>query len=121
MKRLVLAAAAVAAVIAPTAALADGPRRGDYYGYDRGYYDDGYYGERYYGDRYEDRRYERGYGREWRRGDYLPARLRGEWVNWRRHGLRPPADRNNAWFRVGDQFVMANIDNGLVAMTVWRR
>lgn len=125
MKRLLLAVAAVASVAAPGVALADHDRP-----YDGRYYGAPYYGEPYYGDRPHDPygrydrdydRYERGYARVWRRGDHLPARLRGDWVNWRRHGLRPPADRNNAWFRVGDQLVMANVYNGLVAVAVWRR
>ncbi|NEX94673.1 RcnB family protein [Caulobacter sp. 17J65-9] len=123
MKRLLLAVAAVTAIAAPGMALADGYRgNGGYYD---GRYDGGRYDERDYGGRYErgDRygRNDYAYAREWRRGERLPPRFRDEWVNWRRAGLRPPVDRNHAWFRVGGQYVMANVDNGLIAVTIWRR
>jgi Ni/Co efflux regulator RcnB len=74
------------------------------------------YNNRYY--RSEDR-----YGRYWQRGDYLPQSVLRDnrLYEWRRFDLTPPADQNNAWFLVGDQYVMANIYNGLVAMTVPRR
>ncbi|MBC6981853.1 RcnB family protein [Caulobacter sp. 17J80-11] len=127
MKRLLLAVAAVTAIAAPGMALADSYRGdGGYYDgrYDGGRYDGGRYDERDYGGRYDRGdygRYERAYAREWRRGERLPPRFRGEWVNWRRAGLRPPVDRNHAWFRVGGQFVMANVNNGLIAVAIWRR
>jgi Ni/Co efflux regulator RcnB len=127
MKRLLLSATVAAAVIGPVAASAQdviydrwGGRHVDYN--DNGRYDDydrsveqNRASGRYY--RSEDR-----YARYWQRGDYLPQRVlrNNQLYDWRRFDLRPPADANNAWFEVGDQYVMANIYNGLVAMTVPR-
>jgi Ni/Co efflux regulator RcnB len=123
MKRLLLAVAAVTAIAAPAgAALADSYRGAG--GYYDGRYDGGRYDERDYGERYgrgDYGRYDRAYAREWRRGERLPPQFRGQWVNWRQAGLRPPVDRNHAWFRVGGQFVMANVNNGLIAVAIWRR
>jgi Ni/Co efflux regulator RcnB len=122
MMRLLLSATAAAALATPLAAGAQP------YNYGNGgqpYYDYSQYGSGqrgYYGD-YDDRYYRGGHHhhRYWERGEYLPRDLRQNYVrDWRRHGLRPPADQNNGWFAVGDQFVMANFDNGLIAMAVPR-
>jgi Ni/Co efflux regulator RcnB len=129
MKRLLFAATVAAAVSGPIAASAQqviydrwGNRQLDYNG--NGVYDD--YDRRMEENRSSSGRHYRSedrYARYWQRGDYLPQRVlrNNQLYDWRRYDLRPPADQNNAWYIVGDQYVMANINNGLVAMTVPRQ
>jgi len=125
MKRFLVLAATTLAVAAPAAAMADHERD---YRYDRRY-------ERDYGhdddrdDRYErSRRYERQNGRQygqyqrggWHQGEYLPHELRRRSIRdfWR-YGLIAPADQNNRWYVVGNDAVMANIHNGLIATVTY--
>jgi len=81
-----------------------GERQGYYYAPSRGYYQ---VSPQYY-------------NRGWTQGQYLPRNLmRYPIRDWHRYGLMAPADRNNAWFFVGNDAVMANIHNGLIATVTY--
>jgi len=124
MKRFLLLATAALAVAAPAAAMADHDRD---YRYDRRYErdhdDDRDY--RYERSRQYDRQYSRQNGRQyqrggWHQGEYLPHSLRRQSIRdfWR-YGLIAPADQNNRWYVVGNDAVMANIHNGLIATVTY--
>lgn len=97
-------------------------RRGDWNrgnsGWDRSRHNGYYYNNRwsygpppssYYGNPY----YRPGYN-AWRRGAYLPQSYRGYYVNdYYRYHLRPPP-RGYAWYRVGDDYLLAAIATGLI-------
>lgn len=96
-------------------------RRDDHrrYGnWDRGRHNGYYYNNRwfygpppqaYYGSPY----YRPGYA-SWRRGAYLPTYYRGYVVNdyYRYHLRQPP--RGYAWYRVGDDYLLAALATGLI-------
>ncbi|HQT51983.1 RcnB family protein [Phenylobacterium sp.] len=136
MKRLILSLAAVAAVAGPMAATATtaqaqgyyrdhrdrrdyrGPDRYDRRDWDRGRHNGYYYGDRwnygpppqaYYGNPY----YRPGYS-QWRRGAPLPAYYRGyPMYDYGRHRLRQPP-RGYAWYRAGNDYVLAAIATGII-------
>jgi Ni/Co efflux regulator RcnB len=96
-------------------------RRGDHWdsrGWDRNRYNGYYYRNTwfygppppaYYGDRY----YRPGHA-AWRRGAVLPRFYRDFRVNdYYRYRLRPPP-RGYAWYRVGDDYLLAAISSGLI-------
>lgn len=105
----------------------DWDRRGDrwdrhdngrHYGWDRGRHNGYYYNDRwyygpppqaYYGNPY----YRPGYA-AWRRGAHLPPSYRGYVVNdyYRYHLRQPP--RGYAWYRVGDDYLLAAIATGII-------
>lgn len=86
--------------------------------WDRGRHNGYYYRNRwYYGPPptayYSDPYYRPGY-QAWRRGAYLPPTYRGYVVNdYYRYHLRPPP-RGYAWYRVGDDYLLAAIASGLI-------
>ncbi len=139
MKRLILSLAAAAAVAGPLAATATaaqaqgyhrdhreyrdrrdhrGPDRHDRRDWDRGRHNGYYYGNRwnygpppqaYYGNPY----YRPGYN-QWRRGAPLPAYYRGYPVyDYGRYRLRQPP-RGYAWYRAGNDYVLAAIATGII-------
>ncbi|HEX5378290.1 MAG TPA: RcnB family protein [Phenylobacterium sp.] len=87
-------------------------------GWDRGRHNGYYYNNRwyygpppqaYYGNPY----YRPGYT-AWRRGGVLPSYYRSYYVNdYYRYHLRPPP-RGYAWYRVGDDYLLAAIATGLI-------
>jgi Ni/Co efflux regulator RcnB len=93
-------------------------RRGGYGSWDRGRHNGYYYNNRwyygpppqaYYGNPY----YRPGYA-AWRRGANLPPYYRGYVVNdYDRYHLRRPP-RGYAWYRVGDDYLMATIATGVI-------
>lgn len=95
-------------------------RRDDYRGrpWDGGRYNGYYYNNRwsygpppqaYYGNPY----YRPGYS-SWRRGSVLPSYYRGYVVNdYHRYHLRPPP-RGYAWYRAGDDYLLAAVASGLI-------
>lgn len=91
---------------------------GRHYGWDRGRHNGYYYNNRwyygpppqaYYGNPY----YRPGYT-AWRRGAHLPPYYRGYVVNdyYRYHLRQPP--RGYAWYRVGDDYLLAAIASGII-------
>jgi Ni/Co efflux regulator RcnB len=93
-------------------------RRGGYGSWDRGRHNGYYYNNRwyygpppqaYYGNPY----YRPGYA-AWRRGANLPPYYRGYVVSdYDRYHLRRPP-RGYAWYRVGDDYLMAAIASGVI-------
>ena len=91
---------------------------GRYGGWDRGRHNGYYYNNRwyygpppqaYYGNPY----YRPGYA-SWRRGAALPPYYRGYVVNdYHRYHLRQPP-RGYAWYRVGDDYLLAAIASGII-------
>lgn len=140
MKRLVLSLAAAAAVVTPLAIASQAsaqPRshwehRGDRWdrhdnrhdgrwdnrGWDRNRYNGYYYRNTwFYGPPpatyYGRPDYRPGYT-AWRRGTVLPGYYRNYRVNdYYRYRLRPPP-RGYAWYRVGDDYLLAAITSGLI-------
>lgn len=142
MKRLILslAAAAVAGPMAAAGQAAAQPRdhwdrrddhwnrRGEHWdrhndrrgarGWDRNRYNGYYYRNTwFYGppppSYYDDRSYRPGYA-PWRRGAVLPRYYRDYRVNdYYRYRLRPPP-RGYAWYRVGDDYLLAAVASGLI-------
>lgn len=136
MKRLILSLAAVAAVAGPMAATATAAQAQSYYrdryddrydrrehrhdrrDWDRGRYNGYYAGNRwtygpppaaYYGNPY----YRPGYA-QWRRGAALPAYYRSYPVyDYGRYRLRQPP-RGYAWYRTGNDYVLAAIATGII-------
>lgn len=85
----------------------DAGRHNGYYYNNRWYY--GQPPQAYYGNPY----YRPGYA-AWRRGAVLPPTYRGYVVNdYYRYHLRPPP-RGYAWYRVGDDYLLAAIATGLI-------
>ena len=85
----------------------DRDRHNGYYYQNRWYY--GPPPQAYYGNPY----YRPGYV-SWRRGQVLPTYYRNAYVNdYYRYHLRPPP-RGYAWYRSGDDFVLAAIATGLI-------
>ncbi|HYD46063.1 MAG TPA: RcnB family protein [Phenylobacterium sp.] len=139
MKRLILGVAAAAAVAGPIAAASEAAaqprdrwerrddrwdRRGqredwrDNRRWDRNRYNGYYYRNTwFYGPPppayYNDRYYRPGYA-PWRRGAVLPRYYRDYRVNdYYRYRLRPPP-RGYAWYRVGDDYLLAAVASGLI-------
>lgn len=93
-------------------------RRDNRYGWDRGRHNGYYYNNRwhygpppqaYYGNPY----YRPGYA-AWRRGSHLPPYYRGYVVSdYHRYRLRRPPS-GYAWYRVGDDYLLAAIASGLI-------
>ena len=91
---------------------------GRHAGWDRGRHNGYYYNNRwyygpppqaYYGNPY----YRPGYA-AWRRGAHLPPYYRGYVVNdYHRYHLRQPP-RGYAWYRVGDDYLLAAIATGII-------
>ncbi|HQN52596.1 MAG TPA: RcnB family protein [Phenylobacterium sp.] len=85
----------------------DAGRHNGYYYNNRWYY--GPPPQAYYGNPY----YRPGYS-AWRRGGVLPPTYRGYVVNdYSRYHLRPPP-RGYAWYRVGDDYLLAALATGLI-------
>lgn len=85
----------------------DRGRHNGYYYQNRWYY--GPPPQAYYGNPY----YRPGYS-SWRRGAVLPSYYRGYVVNdYYRYHLRPPP-RGYAWYRAGDDYLLAAIATGLI-------
>ena len=82
-------------------------RNNGYYYQNRWYY--GPPPQAYYGNPY----YRPGYN-SWRRGSVLPSYYRGYVVNdYYRYHLRPPP-RGYAWYRAGDDYLLAAVASGLI-------
>ena len=92
--------------------------RGKHYGWDRGRHNGYYYNNRwyygpppqaYYGNPY----YRPGYA-SWRRGGHLPPYYRSYVVHdYHHYHLRQPP-RGYAWYRVGDDYLLAAIATGII-------
>ena len=93
-------------------------RRGDYRSWDRGRHNGYYYNNRWsYGPPpqayYGNPQYRPGYA-AWRRGSNLPSYYRGYVVrDYHRYHLRQPP-RGYAWYRVGDDYLLAAIASGVI-------
>ncbi|ENV46678.1 hypothetical protein P255_00826 [Acinetobacter brisouii CIP 110357] len=122
LKKIITTMLVVSTVATSSLAMAEPwhDRDGDRHGYDhRGDYRDhrDYRDGRGWEHRHEDWDDHRGH---WSRGDRLPPRYRGDYVDWREHHL-PYPPRGHRWVRVNGDYLLIAIATGIITGTILSR